>query len=163
MRRAAVIAAALLVGACGQGRGFSGDPEVPEGYRTYSGQGVSFAHPDLSQTADDKRLRFGDENAFVELRVAQGEAATERDFDLYVRGYVTLAEAAGDAKVKNTEQEIPRADAARLLEVTAPRGLESRILLVDRGDDVILLSAGTRTGSREKVDADAVVASFRLR
>ena len=163
MRRALVILA-LALGGCGQAVDFSGDPEVPEGYETYSAQGVSFAHPKLSQNADDERVTFGDEKDFVELRIAASEAATARDFRLYVDGYVTLARHAGDSEVEMTEQEVPKADAARLLEVTkGPKGLESRILMVDRGDDVILLSAGKRTGSAGKVDADAVISSFRLR
>ena len=162
MRRALLLAALVLSG-CGQAVDFSGDADVPGGYETYEGQGVSFAHPKLPQTADDDRLRFGDEEAFVELRVAAGEAKTPRDFDVYVRSYVALAEGDGGADVEVTEQEVPRSDDARLLEVAGREGLESRILLVDRGDDVILLSAGSRDAGREKVDAEAVVSSFRLR
>ncbi len=162
MRQALAIAAALLLAGCGEAVDFSGDADVPDGYKTYEGQGVSFAHPDLPQTTEDERLRFGDEKAFVELRVDPGEAATARDFDVYIRSYVALSEGAGRSKVELTEQKVPRADAARLMKVTGPEGLDSRILLVDRGKDVILLSAGTRTGG-EKVQADAVIASFRLR
>ena len=162
MRRALLLGALLLAG-CGQAVDFSGDADVPEGYETYSGQGLSFAHPKLPQKADDDRITFGDEKDFVELRVAAGEAATERDFRIYLDGYVTLARHAGDSEVEVTEQEVPKADAARLLEVTGPQGLESRVLVVDRGDDVILLSAGKRSGSAGKVDADAVISSFRLR
>ena len=162
MRRAA-LALALLLAGCGGGVDFEGDPDVPGGYATYSGQGVFFAHPDLPQRADDERVRFGDEDAFVELRVDAGKAATARDFEVYERGYVALAEGAGRAEVEASEQDVPKAGAATLLKVKGPKGLESRVLLVDRGDDVILLSAGTRSGEREAVDADAVIATFRLR
>lgn len=161
MRRALVILV-VAVGGCGEAADFGGDPEVPSGYGTYEGQGLSFAHPRLPKTDDGERLRFGDEKAFVELRVAEGEAATPRDFRIYVDSYVTLARHAGDSEVDVTEQQVPRADAARLMKVTGPQGLKSRVLLVDRGDDVILLSAGTRAGASESVDADAVVQSFRL-
>lgn len=150
MKRAAVLAALLLAGC--------GGAEVPDGYLTYSGQGVSFAHPDLPRKADEDRLVFGDEAAFVELRVKPGE-----EFETYVRSYVALAEGAGGAKLEIEERDVEKADAARLLKVEGREGLESRVLLVDRGDDVVLLSAGTRSGSRGEVDADAVVDSFRLR
>ena len=162
MRRALAILALALAG-CGEAADFSGDAEVPGGYETYEGQGVSFAHPKLPESDDGKRLRFGDDKAFVELRVAGGEAATARDFRIYVDSYVVLARHAGDSEVDVTEQEVPGADAARLMKVTGPQGLESRVLLVDRGDDVILLSAGTRAGAGAPVDADAVIESFRLR
>ncbi len=162
MRRA-LIFVALALGGCGEAVDFSGDAEVPDGYKTYEGEGVSFAHPDFPQTDDGKRLRFGDEKAFVELRVAEGEGATPRDFRIYVDSYVTLAIHAGDSKVDVTEQEVPRTDEARLLKVDGPEGLDSRILVVDRGDDVILLSAGTRSGASETVDAEAVIQSFRVR
>ena len=163
MRWLATIVTALVLAGCGEAVDFAGDPDVPEGYETYTGQGVSFAHPKLSRNADDDRLTFGDERDFVELRVEAGEAATPRDFEVYVRSYVALAEGPGRGEAEVTEQEVPRADAARLLAVTGPEGLESRILVVDRGDDVILLSAGRRSGSRDSVDADAVISSFRLR
>lgn len=162
MRRALVILA-LALGGCGEAVDFEGDPDVPEGYATYEGEGFSFAHPKLPQTTKDERVRFGDEQAFVEVRVDAGETPTERDFDVYLRSYVALAEGAGNSKVDMTEQEIPRADAARLLKVTGPKGLKSRILVVDRGKDLILLSAGTRSGAGTSVDADAVISSFRLR
>ena len=163
MKRVLVILA-LALGGCGQAVDFSGDPEVPGGYETYEGEGVSFAHPDLPQSAEDDTVTFGDRRDFVQLRVAAGEAATERDFRIYVDGYVTVARHAGKSEVEMTEQDVPKADGARLLEVTeGPDGLESRVLVVDRGDDVILLSAGRRSGSRDKVDADAVISSFRLR
>jgi hypothetical protein len=156
--RIALVLALLLLGGCGQAVDFGGDPDVPDGYETYSGMGVSFAHPKLPQQADDDKVRFGDENAFVELRVAGNER-----LEPYVRSYVALAEGAGRATVDVTEQEVPKADGARLLEVKAPKGLESRILIVARGGDVLLLSAGGRGAAREKVDADAVISSFRLR
>jgi hypothetical protein len=163
MRRVlGLLAAALLLAGCGQAVDFEGDPEIPEGYATYKGQGFSFAHPKLPQKADDERVQFGDEKAFVEVRVDPGETPTPRDFDVYVRSYVALAEGAGRSEVEVTEQEVPRADAARLMKVTGPEGLKSRILAVDRGKDLILLSAGTRSGGGS-VDADAVVSSFRLR
>ena len=169
MRRA-LVAVALALGGCGEAVDFEGEADVPDGYATYSGQGVSFAHPELSRTEDDKKLLFGDPTAFVELRVREGEARTPRDFDVYLRSFTTIGETLGKAKLDITEQDVPGADDARLIKVKSPpkRGanakeLTSRILIVDRGDDVIQLSAGTQAGSEKKVDADAVISSFRLR
>jgi hypothetical protein len=166
MRRVLALAGALLVAGCGKAIEFAGDPEIPDGYATYSGQGFSFAHPKLPQKADDEVLTFGDRAAFVELRVRTDEP----DFEDYVHSYVTIAESVGNAEVETTRQEVPRAQDARLLEITSPpkaganeKELSSRVLIVDRGDDVILLAAGTQEGSEEKVDADAVISSFRLR
>ena len=166
MRRALPLLAALMIAGCGQAVDFEGDPEIPDGYATYSGQGLSFAHPKLPQKADDEVITFGDPTAFVELRVR----ADEPDFDGYVDSYVVIAENIGKAKVKVTRQEVPRADDARLLEITAPpkkggneKELTTRALIVDRGTDVILLTAGAQEGSEAKVDPDAVISSFRLR
>src|SRR5687768_6835054 len=42
--RTAVVAAVLGLGACG-GEKIGGSVEVPDGYETYKGEGVSFAYP----------------------------------------------------------------------------------------------------------------------
>lgn len=169
MRRAAILLGLLLAG-CGEAVDFSGDAQVPDGYETYSGQGVSFAHPKLPEKADDRRVVFGGPEAFVELRVSPGKGNGSRGLEVYVRSYVAIAEGVGKAKVETTEQEVPGADGARLLEITSPpkaganaKELTSRVLVVDRGPDIVQLSAGTQEGSQDKVDAGAVVASFRLR
>ena len=37
--------AASTLASCGGGDDFSGDPKVPDGYKTYSTTGISFAYP----------------------------------------------------------------------------------------------------------------------
>jgi hypothetical protein len=167
MRRVLLLAALALAG-CGDAPDFSGEPEIPSGYATFAEQGVSFARPKgLPETRQEARIRFGDRTAFVELTVRRGKG---EDFDGYVHSIVTLAEALGKSKVEETEQEVPGAQAARMLEIVSPpkkganaEELHSRVLIVRRGPDILMLGAGAEMGSEEKVDAEAVIASFRLR
>ena len=91
-------------------------------------------------------------------------------FEGYVRSYETVATTLGKAKVEITEQEVPGAEAARLFEIVSPpkknanaAELRSRVLIVRRGGDLLVLSAGTQEDAKTTFDPDTVIVSFRIK
>ena len=146
------LALGLIAASCGQSVDFSEKADIPGSFKLYeSPSGVSFAVPKAlgeAKPVDGDTVRFGDETAFVELQTRAGKGD---GFEGYVRSYETVATTLGKAKVEITEQEVPGAEAARLFEIVSPpkknanaAELRSRVLIVRRGGDVLVLSAGTQ-------------------
>jgi hypothetical protein len=175
-----VLGLAAAMSACGgDGGAFSGDPEVPEGWKTYSKSGVSFAYP------PDWRVQ--------ERTDAEGAPAVEitpRDRDQTPYGLISLSffpdsgdrfdsladqrrlviREANDGKIESDEKvDVPGAEQALRATTATPPGrgtdpveVKSDSLDVLRGDDVIWLIAASPQRDDQALDAAAVIDSFRL-
>jgi hypothetical protein len=172
----AIAALALLAAAgCGGGPSFSGDVDVPDGYTTYRGDGVSFVHPrswrpvtrDLGHGITEIRFQAtggGRTAPAVVLTVQPGVGAR---FDTKVDGQRQVLETVGDAKVEQDTVEVPGARKAYLSHVEIPdRGQgasrsQSVDVLAPDGRQ-LTLSAGAPKRDADAIDTEAVIASLRL-
>jgi hypothetical protein len=172
--------AAGALASCGGGDDFSGDPKVPDGYKTFSTAGISFAYPGDWQVAertdadgapavqitppDKAKTPYG----LIQLTISPD--AGDRFESLADQRRIVIRDV-NDAKIESDEPvEIPGAEQAlRAATVTPPgRGSDpievrsnSLDVLRDNGDVVVLTAAAPqRDGS--KFDTEAVVKSFRL-
>jgi len=171
--------AAGTLSSCG-GSDFSGEPDVPEGYKTFSTAGISFAYPGDWQVAErtdadgapaveitppeKDKTPYG----LVQLSVSPG--AGDRFQSLADQRRIVIRDV-NNAKIDSDESvEIPGAkEALRAATITPPgRGSDpvevrsnSLDVLRDNGDVVVLTAASPqRDGS--KFDTKAVVDTFRL-
>jgi hypothetical protein len=166
----------VLLAGCG-GEELTGDPDVPEGYTLYRGDGVSFAHPE-GYEAETKTnangikevtLRDpagGDDAAYVHLSIAPDRGD---DIEPLVRSLrVTLESALFKGEVSDDrEVDVDGATAARRLDARQPdrsgNVFEREALLVLAPDgNYYTLSAIVPEGGEDALDRDAVIRSFRL-
>jgi hypothetical protein len=172
--------AAGSLASCGGGDDFSGDPDVPDGYKTFSTAGISFAYPGDWEVAertdadgapaveitppDKAKTPYG----LISLSISPG--AGERFESLADQRRIVIRDV-NNAEIESDEPvEIPGAEEAlRAATVTPPgRGTDpvevrsnSLDVLRDNGDVVVLTAAAPQREGSE-FDADAVVSSFRL-
>ena len=172
--------AAGALSSCGGGGGFSGDPDVPEGYETFSTAGISFAYPGDWQVAertdadgapaveitppDKARTPYG----LISLSISPG--AGERFESLADQRRIVIRDV-NNAEIESDEAvEIPGArEALRASTITPPgRGTDpvevrsnSLDVLRENGDVVVLTAAAPQREGSE-FDVEAVVSSFRL-
>lgn len=162
------------------GDDFSGDAKVPDGYKTFSTAGISFAYPgdwEVAERTDDDGApaveitppeRAKTPYGLIQLSISPG--AGERFESLADQRRIVIRDV-NDAKIESDEPvEIPGAEEAlRASTITPPgRGTDpievrsdSLDVLRDNGDVVVLTAAAPqRDGSR--FDTEAVVKSFRL-
>jgi hypothetical protein len=171
--------AAGTLASCGGGD-FSGDAKVPDGYKTFSTAGISFAYPGDWQVAertdedgapaveitppDKAKTPYG----LIQLSVSPG--AGERFQSLADQRRIVIRDV-NNAKIESDEAiEIPGAKEALQASTTTPPGRgthpievrsDSHDVLRDNGDVIVLTAAAPqREGS--KFDTEAVVKSFRL-
>jgi hypothetical protein len=174
-----LIAAAALAG-CGGGGDFSGDAKVPDGYKTYSNAGISFAYPGDWKVAertgadgapsveitppDQSKTPFG----LIRLSVSPKAG---RAFDSLADQRRIVAKTATDAKIDSDEEvDIPGARKALRATVTTPpkQGndpveVKSDSLDVLRdNDDVVQLVVASPQRQGQEFDPSAVVDTFRL-
>ena len=172
--------AAGTLSSCGGGGDFSGDPKVPDGYKTYRTAGISFAYPGDWQvdertdadgapaveiTPPDKaKTPYG----LIQLSISPG--AGERFQSLADQRRIVIRDV-NDAKIESDEPvEIPGAKEALRASTTTPPGrgtdpIEVRSnsldVLRDNGDVVVFTAAAPQREGQE-LDAAAVVDTFRL-
>ena len=173
----------LLAGSlasCGGGDDFSGDADVPDGYKTFSTAGISFAYPedwDVAERTDadgapaveitppeKAKTPYG----LIQLSISPG--AGERFQSLADQRRIVIRDV-NNAKIESDEAvEIPGAkEALHASTVTPPgRGTDpievrsnSLDVLRDNGDVVVLTAAAPQREGFE-FDTEAVVSSFRL-
>ena len=162
--------ALLWLGGCG-GSGFDGDVDVPDGYATYSGNGVSFVHPEgwrattKSLGHDITEVRFqdpaasGPAPAAISLTVQPG--AGER-FDSRLEGERAVLEGAGGAEVTQEEVDVPGATKAVRSTIESAGARSEAVDLLVPGGSHLALAAGGPDGGQGELDADAVIASLRV-
>jgi hypothetical protein len=172
--------AALALPGCGGGSDFSGDAKVPDGYKTYSNSGISFAYPGdwkvvertdaegapaVEITPPDKsKTPFG----LIQLSVSPKAGGR---FQSLADQRRIAAKAATDAKIDSDGSvDIPGAKKAlRATATTPPRQgtdpvevkSDSLDVLRDNDDVVVLVVASPQRGGQE-FDPGAVVDTFRL-
>jgi hypothetical protein len=173
----------LLAGSlasCGGGDDFSGDADVPDGYKTFSTAGISFAYPedwDVAERTDadgapaveitppeKAKTPYG----LIQLSISPG--AGERFQSLADQRRIVIRDV-NNAKIESDEAvEIPGAkEALHASTVTPPgRGTDpievrsnSLDVLRDNGDVIVLTAAAPQREGSE-FDTEAVVSSFRL-
>jgi hypothetical protein len=162
MRLAALVPALAVVAGCG-GAG-SG---VPDGYVTYRGDGVSFAHPEgwrattRSLGHDVTQVRLEDPavaGPAISLTVQPGVG--ER-FDAQLEGELSVLEEAGGADVDRRPVEVPGAEKAVRSTIGSPGARGEAVDVLTRDGSHVALAAGGPEGQRA-VDAAAVVESLRV-
>jgi hypothetical protein len=172
--------AAGSLASCGGGDDFSGDPAVPDGYKTFSTAGISFAYPGDWQVAERT-----DADGVPAVEITPPEKA-ETPYGLIS---LSISPEAGDrfqsladqrrivirdvneGKIESDEAvEIPGAEEALQVSTVTPPGrgtdpIEVRSssldVLRDNGDVVVLTAAAPQREGSE-FDTEAVVSSFRL-
>ena len=171
--------AAGTLASCGGGD-FKGDPELPEGYETFSTAGISFAYPgdwDVAERTDADGAPAVEitppekaETPYGLISLSISPGAGERFESLADQRRIVIRDV-NDAEIESDEPvEIPGArEALRASTITPPgRGTDpvevrsnSLDVLRDNGDVVVLTAAAPeREGS--ELDVEAVVSSFRL-
>jgi hypothetical protein len=174
-------AIALTAPGCGGGDGdFSGEPTMPDGYKQFSGNGVTFAYPGDWEVRDDPDAKGGpfvqilppDQSktpyGIVQLSVTPG--AGDRFDSLADQRRVILRDV-NEGKIESDDAvEIEGAEKALRAVVTTPPGqgndpvevkADSLDVLRSNGDLVVLTAAAPQRGKPD-LDPSAVVESFRL-
>ena len=165
---------------CGGGGDFSGDPTVPDGYKTYSKAGISFAYPGdwhidertdadgapaVQITPPDKsRTPFG----LIQLSVSPKAGAR---FQSLADERRIVVKQVNDARIDSDGPvDIPGAKKALRAKATTPPGrgndpvevkADSLDVLRDNDDVVVLTAASPQRGGQE-FDPSAVIDTFRL-
>jgi hypothetical protein len=162
MRLLPILLALLAAAGCG------GGGEIPDGYATYRGNGVSFVHP-AGWEATTKSLGHGITEVRFEDPETSGPAVSltvqpdvgER-FDTQLEGERTVLESAGGAEVTFEEVDVAGAEKA-VRSTIESSGAKSEALDVLAPDGRHLaLAAGGPKGEQGPLDTGAVVDSFRI-
>jgi hypothetical protein len=172
--------AVLALPGCGGGDDFSGDAKVPDGYKTYSNAGISFAYPGDWKVAqrtdaegapaveitppDKSKTPFG----LIQLSVSPKAGGR---FQSLADQRRVAAKAATDAKIDSDESvDIPGAKKALRATATTPPRMgtdpvevksDSLDVLRDNDDVVVLVVASPQRDGLD-FDPSAVVDTFRL-
>ena len=170
-----------LLSSCGGGNDFSGDPEVPDGYKTYDADGISFAYPGDWQVAE----RTDQEGAPVVeitppeksktpyglISVLVSPKAGDR-FDSLVDQSRIAVRDVNNGKIDSDESvDIPGAKKALRSTATVPADQGSdpvevksdNLDLVRDNGDVVNLTVAAPQRDGQDFDPAAVVDSFRLK
>jgi hypothetical protein len=179
-RSLAPILLLIALAGCGGGGDFSGDAKVPDGYKTYSTAGISFAYPpgwEVSERTDaegapaveitppDKsRTPFG----LIQLSVSPKAGGR---FQQLADQRRIVVKQVNDAKIDSDEPvDVPGAKQALRATATTPPGrgndpvevkADSLDVLRDNDDVVVLTVASPQRGGQE-LDPSAIVDTFRL-
>ena len=172
--------AAGTLASCRGGGDFSGKPSVPEGYKTFSTAGISFAHPgdwqvDERTDADgapavDITPPVKAKTPYGLIRLSISPGAGERFQSLTDQRRIVIREV-NDGEIDSDDGvEIPGAKEALRLSTTTPPGRgtdpvevrsDSLDVLRDNGDVVVLIAASPQRDGQE-LDTAAVVESLRF-
>jgi hypothetical protein len=180
-RRLLLVPAVLLVGAGCGGSDFSGKADVPAGYKTYHGDGVSIAYP-----KDWQVHRRSDSDGGSSVRITphdQGKTPyglillvaspdAEKRYANTVKGRRAVMKAVTKAKIDSDEEvDLPGAKEAHRLTATAPPRAgtdpveirsDSLDVLRDNGDTLTVVAAAPQRKGDDDIDPKAVVDSLRL-
>ena len=172
--------AAGTLSSCGGGGDFSGKPSIPEGYKTFSTAGISFAHPadwQVDERTDADGAPAVDitppdkaKTPYGLIRLSISPGAGDRFQSLADQRRIVIRDV-NNAKIESDEPvEIPGSKQALSASTVTPPGrgtdpIEVRSnsldVLRDNGDVVVFTAASPqRDGS--KFDTQAVVETFRL-
>ena len=169
-----------LLTSCG-GSDFSGDPEIPDGYKTYDADGISFAYPGDWQVAE----RTDQEGAPVVeitppdksktpyglISVLVSPNAGDRFESLVDQSRIVVRDV-NNGKIDSDESvDIPGAKKALRSTATVPADQGSdpvevksdNLDLVRDNDDVVNLTVAAPQRDDQDFDPSAVVDSFRLK
>ena len=179
-RRLAALAVALPLAACG-GSDFSGKADVPAGYATYRGDGVTLAYP-----KDWKVARRDDSDGGSTVRITPREQSktpfglillaaspnAEKRFANNVKGRRAVMREVSKAKIESDEEvDLPGAKEAHRLTATAPARAgtdpveirsDSLDILRENGDTLTVVVADPERKGDDDLDPKAVVDSVRL-
>ena len=175
-----LLAAGTLVSCGGGGNDFSGDPKVPDGYKTYSTTGISFAYPSDWQV-DERTDADGapaveitppekGETPYGLIQLTISPKAGDR-FDSLVDQSRIVVTDVNNGKVESDEEvEVPGSKRAlRSTTVTPPgRGTDpvevrsDGLDLVRENDDVVFFSVAAPQREGQTFDPAPIVESFRL-
>ena len=157
----ALLATFALLG-CG-GPDFKGRVDVPDGYATYRGNGVSFVHPASWKLTTRElgkgitEVRFQDPSgadAAVSLTV---QPDVGERFDALLESERTVLETAGGADVSQDEVELPGALKAYRSTIDGDGATSQAVdVLAPDGRHLALAAGG------DELDVDAVIRSLRL-
>ena len=172
--------AAGALSSCGGGNDFSGDPKVPDGYKTFSTAGISFAYPGDWQVAErtdadgapaveitppeKARTPYG----LIQLVVSP--KAGDR-FDSLVDQSRIVVRDVNNGKIESDEEvDVPGSKRALRSKTVTPPGrgsdpvevrAEGLDVLRDNGDVIGFTVAAPQRGGQE-FDTAPIVDSFRL-
>ncbi len=167
---ALALLAALALPGCG-GSDFEGEADVPDGYATYRGEGVSFVHPaswrpkanDLGKGITEIRFQdpaaAGDGDAAVALTI-QPDVGDR--FDAQLDSERTVLESTGGAGVTQDEVDVPGASKAYRSTIEADGSASEAVDVLAPDGRHIALAAGGPDGQADALDAAAIVNSLRL-
>lgn len=161
----ALLIAALALPGCG-GSDFEGKPDVPDGYATYRGNGVSFVHPAAWKPTTTElgkgvtEVRFQDPAAkgaaAVSLTVQPGVGDR---FDAVLDSEREVLETTAGADVSQDEVDVPGARKAYRSTIETDAATSKAVDVLAPDGRHLALAAG---GDDDALDVDAVVASLRL-
>lgn len=174
-----VLVAAVAAG-CGGGDDLTGKAEVPQGYATFTGAGVSFAYPQgwkvSRETGPDGSLTVqilapGVTQApgpLIQLMTTPGGG---KRFDSMLDQLRVVIEKVNDGKI-DSQDEVKVEGAVRAVRrrTTTPAGegtartdvASTAIDVITKAGDVVGLSAATPVGDDPELDPEVVIDSFRL-
>lgn len=181
MVRAVVLTAALSAFASGCGGRFSGEAELPDGWRTFEAQNFSFGHPGSWSKVTRRPERDGRlvqvsgppvEGGYTPFVGAIVSNDVESDFETAYQFSEALGRARRGQRVLGREDvEVPGAKQARLttseFTVTGASGEQVRIrdkalFLISEDGLGIAFTASRPVARPETLDLDAAIDSFRL-
>ena len=175
-----LMAAGALSSCGGGGDDFSGDPKVPDGYKTYSTSGISFAYPGDWQVAERTDAdgapaveitppeKADTPYGLIQLTISPG--AGDRFESLVDQSRIVVRDV-NNGKIESDEEvEVPGSKRAlRSTTVTPPgRGndpVEVRsdgLDLLRDNNDVVLFSVASPQRDGQEFDPAPIVDSFRL-
>ena len=172
--------AATLAGCGGGGSDFSGDAKVPDGYKTFSTAGISFAYPAGWQVSERKDAEGApaveitppdkSKTPFGLIQLSVSPKAGSRFQSLADQRRIVVKQV-NDAKIDSDGPvDIPGAKKALRAMATTPAGrgtdpvevkADSLDVLRDN-DDVVTLTVASPQRQGQEFDPSAVVDTFRL-
>jgi len=155
----ALLATFALLG-CG-GPSFEGEVDVPDGYVTYRGNGVSFVHPagwrpvtrELGKGITEVRFQ-GEGDAAVSLTV---QAGVGDRFDPQLESEREVLETTAGADVSQDEVDVPGARKAYRSTIESDSAKSQAVDVLTPDGRHLALAAGG-----DDLDVDAVIGSLRL-
>jgi len=170
-----------LLTSCGGGSDFSGDPEIPDGYKTYDADGVSFAYPgdwQVAKRTDQEGAPVVEitppdksETPYGLISVLVSPKAGDRFESLVDQSRIVVRDV-NNGKIDSDESvDIPGAKKALRSTATVPADQGSdpvevksdNLDLVRDNDDVVNLTVAAPQRDGQDFDPAAVVDSFRLK
>ena len=174
------LALCLAAAGCGGGGGdFSGDPDVPDGYKTFTGNGVSFAYPsdwEVDESTDDGgpavEITPPDKTKtpYGLIRMSVTPDGGSRFKSLADQRRLVIRDV-NDGKIDSDEEvDIPGSKEALRATATTPPGQGSDPVEVKadsldvrrENDDVVVLTVAAPQRKGESFDPAAIVDTFRL-